>query len=562
MLHRWSEPAWKLDDSGSGFWAGGLKKMTDNSEELREALLNLEQARIKEARQGQISEGLLEGLRTLVLSRNSEELFHKLFDVMRRVLNYDNAFVLSLEKNGRFVSEAESASQFAKRRWDPKSLFNRVISGQPVAVFDVEQVEEWKQQPKAVRRHVRSALHFPISTPMQAALFICTHSQLGFFSSDHLELSRRFSILAEQTLQKIESETQLAILKQKLKDEEKLAALNRKLRVSEKRFSAAFRFSPSAIVISSLKSGKCLDVNEHFEQLTGYSQQESERLDSISRSLFAHSKEWERFNRVLENHQRVSNFEFKVRCKNGGEKTGLASAEVIHLDDDVCQLLTISDITIRKTAEEKIKASLDEKTVMLKELHHRVKNNMQIISSLLNLQSREIKDPKVIEMLQEGRNRIHSMALIHEKLYRSKDFSCIDFMDYVKNLSAQLFRSYKIDAHAVKTNVAVDPIPIDINTAVPLGMVINELVSNSLKHAFQDGSKGLISISLTQEKKNRKIILTVEDDGVGMPEHINTQQAGSFGLELINTLVRQLDGTISWSGEKGTCVRIAFDLIS
>ncbi len=214
------------------------------------------------------------------------------------------------------------------------------------------------------------------------------------------------------------------------------------------------------------------------------------------------------------------------------------------------------DITELKKVENRLKSSLEEKEVLLREIHHRVKNNMQIISSLLNLQSRHVNDEKIVNVLKESRNRVKSMAMVHEELYRSSDLSKIDFSEYIQRLLSGLFSSYGFNQNYIKPEIDVENILLDINTAVPCGLIINELVSNSLKHAFWNKPKGKISIKF--HLNYDKHVLIVADDGTGFPEDIDFKNTKTLGLQLVNTLVRQLSGDINIYRDNGTLFKIVF----
>ncbi|HEY9808873.1 MAG TPA: PAS domain S-box protein [Halomicronema sp.] len=217
------------------------------------------------------------------------------------------------------------------------------------------------------------------------------------------------------------------------------------------------------------------------------------------------------------------------------------------------------DITERKQAEEKLLASLREKEVMLKEIHHRVKNNLQIVSSLLKLQSGYIKDPDALGLFKDSYNRVRSMALIHEKLYRSSDLSGIDASEYIHNLVANLCSAYGVCSEKIAVKIDVEKIAIDIDTAIPCGLIINELVSNSFKYAFPEGQQGLVTINLKLSQDNRKMfVLTVADDGIGLPSNFDLETSDSLGLQLVFNLTEQLGGTIQVSGNKGTFYKIIF----
>ena len=212
-----------------------------------------------------------------------------------------------------------------------------------------------------------------------------------------------------------------------------------------------------------------------------------------------------------------------------------------------------AEIAERRKVEAQMKSSLQEKEVLLKEIHHRVKNNLQIISSLLSLQSGNIKSENPASMFRESQDRIRSMALIHEKLYQARDISRVDFAEYVRSLTAYLSRSY-MPGHGVKIVIAIEGIYLDIDKAIPCGLIINELVSNSLKYAFPDGRKGEIRIGL--EHSNKVYTLTVGDNGAGLPPGLDFRNTTSLGLQLVNTLVGQLEGTIGLADGSGTRFRI------
>ncbi len=214
------------------------------------------------------------------------------------------------------------------------------------------------------------------------------------------------------------------------------------------------------------------------------------------------------------------------------------------------------DITELKNIENKLKSSLEEKEVLLREIHHRVKNNMQIISSLLNLQSRHLTDANTVNVLKESRNRVKSMAMVHEELYRSRDLSKIDFAEYIQRLLFGLFSSYGVDQNHIIPEINVENVLLDIGTAVPCGLIINELVSNSLKHAFLNKNKGKISIKFHLNKNSHALI--VADNGTGFPEDIDFKNTKTLGLQLVNTLVKQLHGNIDISRENGTSFKIVF----
>jgi PAS domain S-box-containing protein len=215
------------------------------------------------------------------------------------------------------------------------------------------------------------------------------------------------------------------------------------------------------------------------------------------------------------------------------------------------------DITERIAFEERLKASLREKEVLLKEVHHRVKNNMQIISSLLRLQSDQVSHPEVQGVFQESQNRIRSMALVHEMLYQSPDLASISLAAYLKNLVNGLFRSFRVDTHQVALALEVADLPLGIDLALSCGLIINELVSNSLKHAFPDNRRGEVSIS-ARRVAPEELLLTVRDTGVGLPPDLDIRKTSSLGLRLVTLLVGQINGSLELDGPPGATFVIRF----
>ena len=248
-----------------------------------------------------------------------------------------------------------------------------------------------------------------------------------------------------------------------------------------------------------------------------------------------------------------SEYEFRLLNKQGEERQIMLSASVIPGTTD--SVVSLLDITQRKNAENKVKQSLNEKELLLREIHHRVKNNMQIISSLLNLQRSHIHDAQADNILQESQGRVKSMALVHEKLYQTADLARINVAEYIRSLSMNLFHSYTVQS-GINFTVDVGEVYFNIDTAVPLGLIINELVSNSLKYAFSDQDEGEINISLEEADEAGVYNLKVSDNGTGFPSNLDFTNTNSLGLKLVNTLVKQLDGEIKLVNGSGTSFHI------
>lgn len=214
-----------------------------------------------------------------------------------------------------------------------------------------------------------------------------------------------------------------------------------------------------------------------------------------------------------------------------------------------------AEIIEREHAEEQVRASLREKEILLKEIHHRVKNNLQIISTLLDLQSEHIEDERSLRYFRDSQDRIRSMALVHEKLYQTRDFISINFGEYLANLARYLFNSYITDPDRISLKLDVAPATLEIDQAIPCGLIVSELVSNSMKYAFPDGRGGEIAVRLRVEGDS-DIELMVRDDGVGLPPGLDFRNTDSLGLQLVTMLVSQIRGEIEPGNEGGTSFTI------
>lgn len=272
-----------------------------------------------------------------------------------------------------------------------------------------------------------------------------------------------------------------------------------------------------------------------------------------------YSKFWkEKYNYVLQGNH--TEFILERKTKTGEKIT--TQIFLSPIKNSLNQVLEISgigfDITENKKNEEKLTQSLREKEILLKELHHRVKNNMQVISSILNLQSSYVKDNYAYNLLKECQNRIKSMAFIHESLYQSKNLEFVNFSEYVSVLCKNLINSYTIHTRKIKLVLTLSDLMLSIDSSIPCGLIINEIISNSLKYAFLDDRDGIIFVTL--ETKDKKISLTVGDNGIGIPDNVNIKDTQTLGLQLVNTLVEQINGTIVMSRKNGTKFLIEFNM--
>jgi len=300
--------------------------------------------------------------------------------------------------------------------------------------------------------------------------------------------------------------------------------------------------------------------NQRMAEIFGYDRPEDVLGSHISRFILPESRPIvDQQIKLRESGQaeRVE-YQFKGLKKDGTViDVGVLGGRIIHEGQPAMQGCLI-DITDHLRTVEQIRSALKEKEVLLREIHHRVKNNMQIISSLLNLQSTQLKDKKDLFLFRETQNRIRSLALVHEKLYQSKNLAKIDFAEYIRSLITYLWQFYMIDSETIHLHMELEEAYLDINTAIPCGLIVNELVSNILKHAFPVGRKGEARIVLARPGGN-KHLLVVQDDGIGFPENLDFRTSETLGMQIVNMLVQQLDGTIELERGDGTTFKILFE---
>jgi PAS domain S-box-containing protein len=321
--------------------------------------------------------------------------------------------------------------------------------------------------------------------------------------------------------------------------------------------------SGSHMIWSVDKGFNLTSSNENFNRIFKFFTGEKLELNSNS-DKFAERIDNEDIKKRTEKYLNAfngSSQQFEIKLIHEDNKKYWAEIFLEPVFDDKGNVYEVSgiahDITKRKKAEDQIKQSLKEKEVLLKEVHHRVKNNLQVISSILNLQSSYIKENNTLNLLKECQNRIKSMAYIHESLYQTKDFSEINFSEYVVMLVKSLMQSYNTIDNRIKTRFDVENLLLNLDTAIPCGLIVNELVSNALKYAFTYNKEGYIFVLL--KKRDKKIVLSISDNGVGLPKHVDYRNTESLGLQLVVTLVEQIDGEIELNLEKGTNFTIEFN---
>ncbi len=323
------------------------------------------------------------------------------------------------------------------------------------------------------------------------------------------------------------------------------------LRRKKEELDSYFTSSLDLLCIANT-SGHFVRLNPEWEKVLGHSIADLEgrpfldlvHPEDVDQTIAAVSQ--------LNAQKPVENFVNRYRCKDGSyrwiEWRSKPEGSMIYA--------VARDITARKATEDALRTSLKDKELLLKEIHHRVKNNLMTISSILSLQSGMIEDPKARDALEVCRKRIQVMSLIHNKLYRSTDLAHISFKEYADDLLADLFVTHERHESGIVITKDIEDISFDIDTTIPLGLILNELFSNAMKHAFRGRTQGTLSISLRRD--GDRLCLTVKDDGAGFPEELDFRRTDSLGLELVNTLTEQLDGDLELERGNGTQIRITF----
>ena len=328
---------------------------------------------------------------------------------------------------------------------------------------------------------------------------------------------------------------------------------------SEERYHALFENSVAGVLLTQ-PNGNILAANPTACLIFGRSEEE---ICRVGRSGVVDLAD-PRLQKALEERQLRGRFSGELTClRKDGTRFPCEVSSAIFIDNEGTQMtsMIIRDITERRRAEDDLLLSIQERDVLLKEIHHRVKNNMQIISSLIRLQfsdDRMLLNPaKISTVALELQNRIESIALVHELLYQSKSLSKIDFNQYVKHIVASLLLVYNIKSEQVKIIIEVADKPVDITAAIPMGLIVNELLTNAIKYAFPSEKSGEIKILMSIDDDNT-YCLTICDNGIGLPADFNIEKADSFGLHLVFMLVQQLNGTMKIHNNEGSVFTIQF----
>lgn len=352
--------------------------------------------------------------------------------------------------------------------------------------------------------------------------------------------------IAEQTNKRLQKE-----IANRINAERKL--------IENQQFTKSIIQSSLDMICATDKQGKIIEFNEAACIKFGYTLEEIKKQSP--KVLYADEKQFERVHKQIYNLGNYSGEVINVRKDGSKFVSYLTASQLLSPTGEVIGSMGVSrDITESKEAEKRLKDALKEKEILLKEVHHRVKNNLQLISSILNLQSSYVNDENTINILKECQNRIKSMAFIHESLYQNKNFTKIKFSEYIINLSKNLVQSYKLNNNLIDIKLEIDEVFLNLDESIPCGLIINELVSNALKYAFTNKEQGEIEIKV--KNKADKLYLSVADNGKGLPSGFSIENTQTLGLQLVNSLSEQLDAELKLSSnpEQGTRFEIEFKL--
>lgn len=340
-----------------------------------------------------------------------------------------------------------------------------------------------------------------------------------------------------------------------LKRTSELKEANRKLEIEKAKARTIYQVTPSAIFTVD-KDKTITSWNDMASKITGYSKEE---IIGQKCSIFALSPCTDKCGLYCDDVPKpVLSKTCTIRKKNGELRTVEKNLQcLIEGDCVVGGIESFQDITERLESENAITKSLKEKEMLIREIHHRVKNNLQIISSLLSMQARGLTDEKSRLPFMESENRVRTMSKIHEMLYNSGDFLSINTPLYVSSLATQLMQSFRIDKSRVSIQLEVENIPMGINTMIPFGLILNELISNALKYAFPDNRMGELKISFHDQGDDMRM-LSVKDNGAGLPDGIELKSSNSLGMNIIKALTSQINGALCVRNGSGVTFSIIF----
>ena len=403
-------------------------------------------------------------------------------------------------------------------------------------------------------KKLQETISKPIENLKQTANYVSVNKDYSAradkISQDELgTLVDRFNEMLEQIQQR---ETQLKI---EVEDRKK-AELSEK--ISKDRYQTLFDQSPAGVYIFN-KNLKIVQCNKKMADILNTT------IDQIVDLNIVDLNDTKFLDSHVDVFKGISNYQedlYDAKTSNAKLWLAIRFSPIYDNENNIINgMAVVEDITERKNNEELLKNSLKEKETLLKEIHHRVKNNLQIISSILNLQSENVSDSEALSLFYDSQNRINSMALIHERLYRSSEFEYVDFSTYIEDLTNYLINSHHTELSNIRVNLDIEKINLNIDTAVPCGLIVNELMINSVKHAFPNNSDGKIEIKLSENNNGKNYHLSISDNGIGIKDNIDISKSNTLGLQLVYNLAQQLDGDLLIDNSNGTKFDLYFNQV-
>jgi PAS domain S-box-containing protein len=450
-------------------------------------------------------------------------------EYLRHILDTDPNLIFVKDNGGRFILVNRAFADFYETT--PENIIGKTDEELQWKEKDVHYFQETDKEVIQKNKPITTE-EFTISPASgRAAYFVTTKKPL-------LDVDGNLNILGvvtDITLQKTQEE---------------------QVRKSESLLQEIFNRVADALFLIEGKKLEIIDCNQKAIEFLKYDQEKSALIGNSIFQIDAKGGKsfWIDFFDRLESEDQA--LEIEILDKKGNLLWGSLAATRFFLENKALILLRVSDITSQKISEDQIRQNLHEKEILIQEIHHRVKNNMAVISSLLQLQTGYIKDPALIDVFRDSQSRIKSMALIHEKLYQSKTLAKVEMDSYIKELARTLLFTYNSRRANILIHMAVEDVFLDINSAVPCGLIINEIISNACKHAFKDRQEGNIYLSFS--KKGEQFHLEVKDDGVGMPGIVDFSQFKSLGMNLVQALSSQLGANLEVKTKNGVSFSILF----
>lgn len=512
---------------------------------------------------------------------DTSELYRVCFGFIKNVLNVTGIMVSLITEDGKYIKydsiwmngENIDTSNIPLMKLDPSGsgpLTRTILTGNAQIVSDLEERTKNSANKFFVDEdgnlstpggEVQNVSHAAIMIPLKHSEKVIGVLQVqnykaGIFKEEDMLMLEPFAFIFASAIQR-------ANLYKKLQEElkEKQIALEQ-----VRKFSKGIEQSPNSIVITN-SNYEIEYINPYFSNLTGYSVKEViGKNPSLLQSGHTNPEVYKSLRNTLERNE-IWHGEFLNRKKNGELYWEAASIGPImdNMGNTTHYIAIKQDITEKKKHDKELKDSLEEKEIMLKEIHHRVKNNLQVISSLLNMQFEQYEHPEAIEAINSSRNRVRAMALVHESLYQNKNIGKTQLQEYILMLAKNIYSSYGVTFERIGLKIETNGAEFALDTIIPLGLILNEALSNSLKHAFPDERKGEISVKLIADSD--KIIKTnipefysisIKDNGKGLPEGFNPGKGNSLGMTLLTSLAAQLDGNVQIINEAGTEVIVRF----